>query len=251
MRKSSTVTEKGLRRKHPCIIVLYTLCSLLLVSWFLIGWRVRTITVTGCQRLSPETMAQKADGVLGRHIYGFDGKALASSLRESSPFIEKVTLRRRLPNRLEIAVTEYVLVGYTEKDGEFLILSPSLLLLGEAPSAEEAARIVPRRIILPERENDEEPYYSDQTADRIRAALEAVLSSSAAGELSLVDLSDLFAIRAESAKGTSISLGSDRDLRKKLEAAARVLSFLESEERSPLGTVYVTEEGAASFVPAS
>lgn len=244
MRKQTTVTAKGLRRKHALIIAAYILVSLSLVLWFLIGWRVKTVTVTGCTIFKPETVSEHTKDVIGKHIFGFDKNQLVSAVENSSPYIEKVTLHRRLPNRIEVRISEYVPAGFAEQNGKMTVISTNLSVLFDALSAEEAARIVPCKIILP----DTEAFlsYPDEAFFALQTALDAIFHSPFAERLLLLDLSDLFSIRAELSGNVTLFLGSDEGLSAKLAAAARAVAYI----GDTAGTVYVTEKGEASFVPA-
>lgn len=243
MGKPSTVTARGLRLGHALIIGLYSTAAILLVLWFLIGWRVKAIAVGGCTLVKNETVAESASFLFGKHMYGFSEKALEKAIKDSSPYIRAVTLHRRPPSRLEVEITEHRPVGFTTENGKAAVISDRLEVVFDSVSEEEALSVAPCRLILPQ---GDVLTYPEQTKARLLAAMDALFSSPFGKELTVLDLCDFYDISAELEGGLLLSLGSDIDLAARLRYVPRALEQLAGRR----GTVYVTSSGAVSFVPA-
>jgi cell division protein FtsQ len=69
------------------------------------GLRVGHVVVTGNAHLSTGEVLSRLDGVVGSSLLTLDLEACRASLR-SSPWVADVTMRRVLPDTLEVSVTE-------------------------------------------------------------------------------------------------------------------------------------------------
>jgi len=69
----------------------------------------------------------------GRNIFDIDIRSLASQIESSRPVIETVVVRRMLPNRLEIDITERIPVAAIENRGEFAYVDKKGMTIAMAP----------------------------------------------------------------------------------------------------------------------
>lgn len=115
------------RRRRGRFGILYKLLSFLLIfSALLAGsvifFRVNEITVMGNSRYTVEQVI-KASGVeLGDNLFLINKPQTVRAITKSLPYVEKVSVVKALPDRLELHITESAAVAYwKDADGYWLV----------------------------------------------------------------------------------------------------------------------------------
>lgn len=129
------VRKKQLRVKRIKIIsgILLSVVLLFVISWLPV-FQVQTITVTGNDALSTEKVIALSGLEQGDNLFWCSAGEAKRQLRHN-PFVEKVSIRRALPDEIVIQVTERKSIGYivtvdgyiqVDADGRLLAIQQSL-----------------------------------------------------------------------------------------------------------------------------
>ena len=175
-------------------------------------FRVRRIEFVGLSQIDPARLQQRLAPLLGRSIFVTDPSAVLQALKRE-PYLDRVVVRRQLPNRLVVELEERVPAALGLIGGRWKLLDASGVMLGGYGASAP-------KLALPQ------VYYLDRR-DRARyqAALRAALQ--AHRELTLAGL-EVRALVADQADQVSAYL-SDRSYRLLMgsgEARAKVQRYL-------------------------
>lgn len=132
---SRVVLKKQLRTKRLKMVGAILLSGILLfgISWLPI-FQIQTITVTGNDALSTEKVISLSGLSHGDNLFWCDATTAKKQLRHN-PFVEKISIRRALPDEIILQITERKSVGYimttdgyvqVDREGRLLAIQQSL-----------------------------------------------------------------------------------------------------------------------------
>lgn len=137
------------RRNRGRFGFLYKLLSLLLIfTALLIGclvfFRVDTIVVAGGGRYSEAEIIQAAGVVRGDNLYRLNKNRIVHQILSQLPYVDEVSISRRLPDTLVIQVTESSVMGVIRSGGEYWLLDARCKLLerGDNTLTEQWAEVL-------------------------------------------------------------------------------------------------------------
>lgn len=121
-------SRRGRQRRRGRFGVLYPLLSVALILAAIAGgcvvfFRVDTISVEGNSRYTREQIIEATEVEQGDNLFLLDKINLSRQLLVRLPYIASVEISRRLPDGLEIAVTECVAAAAIEGEGAWWILN--------------------------------------------------------------------------------------------------------------------------------
>lgn len=124
---------------QPLIFVVVIVASIFVLSLF---FRVEDIQVQGNTHYTDEEIIRAIDIEEGDNLFFFDRFAAISRVFSKLPYIEEVTLKRALPNRITITVAESRAMAYLILGDEDWTMDHNCKILGKA-AAGETAELVP------------------------------------------------------------------------------------------------------------
>ena len=124
---------------QPLIFVVVVVASLFVLSLF---FRVEDIQVEGNTHYTDEEIIRAIDIEEGDNLFFFDRFAAISRVFSKLPYIEEVTLKRALPNRITISVEESRAMAYLILGDEEWTMDHNCKILGKAAEG-ETAELVP------------------------------------------------------------------------------------------------------------
>lgn len=86
-------------------------------------FRVNSIQVTGQSRYSAEKIIEAAEVKQGDNLFGLDRVKVSKQIIARLPYVESVSITRRLPDGVDIAVTECTGAAAIEGEGAWWILN--------------------------------------------------------------------------------------------------------------------------------
>lgn len=235
------------RRKK---IIIY---SVLAAVFFAVGitvaltmfFNISEITVTGDAVYSADAVINASGTALGDNLI-FLSKAKTNVLiTEKLPYVGSVTVKRRLPTRLELIITKtdavYALVGggyYTLLDKNGKVLENELEYVGEniiLLNMGEVTEALPGHIVsLP----------NEQTLEKLKSIREASNSCGLQG-ITFIDLSDIYNIKLIYQGRITLELGEtdNNNLIKKLDLGRAAIETQNEENELYRGTINLTVDG--------
>ena len=124
---------------QPLIFVVVVVASIFVLSLF---FRVEDIQVEGNTHYTDDEIIRAIDIEEGDNLFFFDRFATISRVFSKLPYIEEVTLKRALPNRITISVEESRAMAYLILGDEEWTMDHNCKILGKAAEG-ETAELVP------------------------------------------------------------------------------------------------------------
>ena len=105
------------------------LCLAAVVTACVVFFRVNAVEVSGSVRYTGQEVADASGIELGSNLIALPKRKIAAAIRTSLPYVETVSIRRVLPDRVLITVTERTAAASVDSnDGRWLISSRGKLL---------------------------------------------------------------------------------------------------------------------------
>ncbi len=124
---------------RPLIFVVVIIASIFVLSLF---FRVEDIQVEGNSHYTDEEIIRAIDIEQGDNLFFFDRFAAISRVFSKLPYIEEVSLKRALPNKITISVSESTALAYLILGDEEWTMDHNCKILGKAAEG-ETAMLVP------------------------------------------------------------------------------------------------------------
>ena len=118
---------------RPLIFVVVVVAAIFVLSLF---FRVEDIRVEGNTHYTDEEIIRAIDIEEGDNLFFFDRFAAISRVFSKLPYIEEVTLKRALPNRITITVEESTALAYLILGDEEWTMDHNCKILGKAAEGE-------------------------------------------------------------------------------------------------------------------
>lgn len=251
-KRRAVARKKFYDHKNTILTTLFVLCfvSLFMTVVYKTVFVVRDFEVTGSSRYS-DTEVFEASGIEeGDNLYSFSKTVCEDEITFKCPYIRSVEITRNVPKSVTIAAEEDSEMFFANVWGDYLVLSPSLRVLGtiEKADAREAGLV---ELVLPAVSYSVSgrsiEFVSARDERFIRNILNEVSSSElfTSGMLDKIDLSDEYAVTAQSSGKYLMKLGGETDCDLKLKMAYHTIVSLAEENSSP-ARIDLTEVGEAS-----
>lgn len=211
---------------------------------------VKTVNVTGTEKYTDSEVLAASGIVEGDTLYSFSRTDAENEIIFRCPYIRSAEITRTIPNTVSVAVDEDTEMYFADIWGDYLILSPSLRVLGKTDrgQARENGLV---ELVLPAVSSSVTgkniSFVSARDERFIRNILSEVSSSElfASGMLDKVDLSDEYAVAAQAEGKYLLKFGNESDSDLKLKMAYKTIASLQDENTSP-ARVDLTVVGEAS-----
>lgn len=233
-------------------------------------FRVETITVAGAEKYTPWMIRQAAGVEPGDALLSIGEARVASRIRMKLPYVDEIKVGVRLPGTVEIQITELqVTYSIEDENGAWWLISADgraveQVTLDKAlgytrveglairtPQQGSQVQALPGQIIDPDEGTAIEQDQSD--ADEQLAALVAVMTAlennRIIGEIALIDVTDVSAIRLEYPQLLTVRLGGAERMDYKIGYLAAAVEELADSQSGELDLSLEYSEDAV-FTPA-
>lgn len=233
-------------------------------------FRVETIAVAGAEKYTPWMIRQAAGVEPGDALLSIGEARVASRIRMKLPYVDEIKVGVRLPGTVEIQITELqVTYSIEDENGAWWLISSDgraveQVTLDKAlsytrveglairpPQPGQQVQAIPGQIIDPDEGTAESQEQAD--ADEQLAALISIMTAlehnRIIGEIALIDVTDVTAIRMEYPQLLTVSLGSAERMDYKIAYLAAAVEELADSQSGELDLSLEYSEDAV-FVPA-
>ncbi|MEG0910039.1 MAG: FtsQ-type POTRA domain-containing protein [Ruthenibacterium sp.] len=131
-KKPLTYGEARRRRRNRNLLAVFAVVLVLAVGVvlsFTVLFKIKTITITGDVPYTQEEIRAKFERQPGDNLFSFKTQTAQNALTTALPYLEKVTIKRRLPDRVEIDVTAATETYKLNSAAGWLVLSGSFKVL--------------------------------------------------------------------------------------------------------------------------
>jgi len=210
-------------------------------------FRVRTVTVSGADHYLPESVATSARIPLGERLFYVDRKAAQQRIREQMPYVDTVKIRIRLPDQLEIRITECEPLAAVEYKGVHYIIDDDRKLLEYLPAPSEQSLLQITGLTPQEPTLGKTLATGDTIRDNsLQTILDYLDTIAQLGTVDTIDITRSYNVTVRLADRFTLSLGDTTQMDRKLLVLDEVLSRLEPEVT---GVIDLSDPEQVVFTP--
>jgi len=240
------------RRQRRRFGALYKLLSFLVIFAALLAgsvafFRVNHISVTGNSRYTTEEVVAAAGVSSGENLLLVDRNQTAIAITDALPYVEKVSVIKRLPDTMELRVTESVAVAAVQAEGSWWLINGDCKLLergdesmrGELPQVLGLTPLVP---VVAGRITIDQTIETEQVKlDGLKNLLSALQAWGMMDRLSgFIDLSSGTDIYFGCGNALTVQIPISGDFDRRLLSLQRVLDTFQEQGEEATGTLDLT-----------
>lgn len=229
----------------PLMFIVVIVATIFVMSVF---FRVSDIEVTGNTHYTDEEIIRAIDIEQGDNLFFFDRFAAISRVFAKLPYIEEVSVVRKLPNKVTIEVVESTALAYIKLGDERWTLDHNCKVLGKAADGEtgqlvEVSGISPGTLLIGEQLTtaDGDTAVVEQLAEVLYQIQERGLTS----YISLVDITDTNDVQLSYAGRYTVKLGNSSGTEHKFGMLVSVVAKLGAED---VGLIDLSDGMTAHFM---
>ena len=229
----------------PLMFIVVIVAIIFVMSVF---FRVSDIEVTGNTHYTDEEIIRAIDIEQGDNLFFFDRFVAISRVFAKLPYIEEVTVVRKLPNKVTIEVVESTALAYIKLGDEKWTLDHNCKVLGKAADGEtdqliQVDGIDPGTLLIGEQLTtaDGNTAIVEQLAEILYQIQERGLTS----YISLVDITDTNDVRLNYDGRYTVKLGNSSDIEYKFGMLVNAVGKLGTED---VGLIDLSDGSTVHFM---
>ncbi len=210
-------------KKLILIPIVIAAVIIFVVVCFVFFFKVKTVEVEGATKYDANLLIIKSGITAGENLYSYSEDKIEELLMLNYPYISKVELKRRWPDKIILKISEESAKYSAEIYGETLILSPNLRILENPQINVESLELC--RLKLPDIDRalvGNKPVFTEK-ADYIEKALGIIANCDIADKITHIDLESRFSINFLMGNTYKIKCGDTDDLDLKLTMTEKIL----------------------------
>lgn len=237
-------------RRHSTISapLMFVIVEVALIFVMSVFFRVSDIEVNGNVHYTDSEIIRAIDIEEGDNLFFFDRFAALSRVFAKLPYIEEVTVERKLPNKVIIDVTESTALAYISLGDENWTIDHNCKVLGKA-SEDELSNLIVVRGISPGTLLIGEPMQTEDGDTAVVEYLAEVLSQiddrGLTANVSQIDFSDTGAVTLQYGGRLTVNIGGSSNTEYKFGMFVAVLDKLSSED---VGYLNLSDGTTAHFM---
>lgn len=241
--------KKPRRRSVSGAILTFAVVVIATVFLMSIFLRINDIRVEGNEHYTDEEIIKAIDIEQGDNLFFFDRFAAISRVFAKLPYVEEVSVKRELPDRVIIRVAECKALAYIAVGDENWTIDHNCKVLGKATSGELGSLIRiegidPGTLLIGEKlttsDGDEMP------VDFVSDALHQIQGRQLAEHVRSMDFTEILGVKLQYGTRFTVILGGRSSLDHKF---AMLESVLEQLKAGDVGIIDVSDGTSAHFIP--
>lgn len=232
------------------IYVLFILLAIGLTVWFLVFCRIKTVEVQGNINASTSEIIQTSNIKLNSHIYSINEKQIENDIISKNAYVSKVEIRKYLPSKISINITEQIPTYYTYNNNTYYVLSRDLRILTVSKLLTNSISNYIELKLPKFNQNSVGEYITydnSNLTDAINFTINSLDKSPILSGLKSIDMTSRFDISANYKGFYTIVFGDYNDFDKKLVNCINTISYLEKNKPGAHGTIYSYKATETSF----
>ena len=211
-------------------------------------FKIETIEVAGDTRYTAEQIIGYSGIEKGQNLFLCDSKTGKENIMQNLPYIEDVQVRRSIPSKIVIEVTEGSPAGTVEFSGRFIVISRLGKVLEETDAPVQGLPLI-RGLELTSAEPSQQAVYKDEDTRKILEDITNAIGEAGLDKISEIDLTKRTSPRLLYDGRIRIMLGQPSDLNLKLRFAMQILTKLEPDARGILDVSVAKDTNRGYFRP--
>lgn len=222
-------------RRHSSISapLMFVIVEVALIFVMSVFFRVDDIEVNGNTHYSDSEIIRAIDIEEGDNLFFFDRFAALSRVFAKLPYVEEVTVERKLPNKVIIDVTESTALAYLSLGEENWTIDHNCKVLGKAAES-ELSNLIAVRGISPGTLLIGEPMQTEagdsETVEYLAEILYQIEQRGFASMVSTIDFEDISAVTFRYGGRLTVKLGANANTEYKFGMFVAVLDKLTVED---------------------
>lgn len=222
-RKKRRNLRRGNRTLHYIFIIMFLFAAGLTLS-LTVFFQISSVTAVGTDKYPPDDIVAASGIQEGDNMFRVDTAAAVSNILDKFPYIESVTVRRKLPHSIQLELTQCVPAGAVADGGDYLIitrdgkaLERGLVFIPEGVPVIKGLKTggaKPGDMLGPEAED----------ALRMLDYLFDAVAETGFGEITNVDLTDPYNMKIVYENRLLLNLGTESELPAKLNFVKEAIS---------------------------
>lgn len=214
-RKKRRKYSKANRTLHYMLIVTFLLAAGIILS-LTVFFQIESVTAVGTDKYPPDNIVTESGILAGDNMFRVDSASVSARILDKFPYIESVAVRRKLPNIILLELTQCVPAGALVDGEDYLIISRSGKVL------ERGLVFIPENVpvIKGIKTGGAKPgdILGPDAADALKMLdyLFEAIAETNFGEITNVDLTDLYNMKVVYENRLLLNLGTELDLPAKL-----------------------------------
>jgi cell division protein FtsQ len=237
------------KRRNPifAIISFFFICGALLLG-ISVFFKISVIKVAGGTRYSPEQVIAASGIKAGDNLFFINKFDATSKVFKQLPYVEKVTIKKDLPNTIILNVTDAAPAAYIQSGDGYWLMDKSLKLL-ENTSAENIANLIS---VLGVTLNKPEAGKTAELSDSVKQSaftqlMSELVSRDMLKSVTKIDITSSGDIKFFYLNRFTVKLGSGEDIKTKLDL---LKTALDSNKINALatGSIDLSQKTEAHFI---
>lgn len=242
------------KRRRGSFAFLYKLLAFVLICGAIglalaMFFKIEDIEISGSSRYTNQQITAAAEVRVGDNLFFLNKYDAAARIRRQLPYVETVQFRRVLPNKLVVQVTECQDPVAIKQDGTVYLLCDKGTIVDTVSVAKwiQYIQIEGLTLLDPQVGAEARAAATQQSVlERLLTILTLLDDKGMLHHVQVIDLSDAARITIRYMDRFDVQFLWDADFDYKLDYLAAVVDKLEDNEK---GTIDMTQEGKASFIP--
>lgn len=242
------------KRRRGSFAFLYKLLAFVLICGAIglalaMFFKIEDIEISGSSRYTNQQITAAAEVRVGDNLFFLNKYDAAARIRRQLPYVETVQFRRVLPNKLVVQVTECQDPVAIKQDGTVYLLCDKGAIVDTVSAAKwiQYIQIEGLTLLDPQVGAEARAAATQQSVlERLLTILTLLDDKGMLHHVQVIDLSDAARITIRYMDRFDVQFLWDADFDYKLDYLAAVVDKLEDNEK---GTIDMTQEGKASFIP--
>ena len=230
----------------PLMFVIVEVAIIFVMSVF---FRVSDIEVNGNVHYTDSEIIRAIDIEQGDNLFFFDRFAALSRVFAKLPYVEEVTVERKLPNKVIIDVTESTALAYIALGDEDWTIDHNCKVLGKA-AEDELGNLIAVRGVSPGTLLIGEPMQTEdgstETVDFLAEVLSQIEDRGLAARVTQIDITDTSDVQLQYGGRLTVKIGGNSNVEYKFGMFVAVLDKLSDED---VGFLDLSDGATAHFMP--
>lgn len=238
------------RRGRGGTLLLVMLCVALAAAGILaaitVFFKISTVQVSGETRYDAQELIDTSDIRAGGNMFFFNKFSAINRMFEKFPYLSEITIRRHLPDTVEITVSDCVPVAAVESEGKIYLIDEKGKVLEETASTPEGLCIV-RGAALSDPKSGKSAVFAEQEKEKpLYFLLNTLREDGIIQQVGEVDFSRGYSVSFTYQDRFTVRIGTTEDLEKKMD----YLRVIVTDKLSPnqRGVIDISDVRTARFI---
>ena len=214
--------RKRKARLFYALLVLFVL-SVGVVLSLTVFFNIDKIEVVGSTRYETDRIIELSRIKIGENLFLSSMNAGRDDILKEMPYIESVSIQRKMPSRVRITVTEAEEAGYFQKDGENIVVSGLSKVLRKTPDMPEGIPLIECGSVSGT-ETGQTVVFEDERNEKILNDVSKAIEESGISDITKIEIIDSIKVKMMYQDRIEITIGAPTELHDKLALGKKVLS---------------------------